>query len=85
MSSQGVWNQIDTNMLPTMCSYNACNSCARYGEFPCAWYKIAFVAIGLAGQYITRTLYTDDEVTYVRRGTGLREQCAECGWCAHSG
>ena len=63
----GIWNQIDSNMLPTMCSYNACKTCPNYGEFPCAWYKIAFVFIGLAGQFVTRTLYTDAEVNYAPR------------------
>jgi len=76
----GIWNQIDSNMLPTVCSYNACKTCPSYGEFPCAWYKIAFVFVGLLGQYITRTIYTDAEVNYAPRGH-IHERCLKCGWC----
>ena len=46
LCAQGVWNQIDSNMLPTKCSYGACTTCPKYGEFPCAWYKIGFVIVG---------------------------------------
>ena len=81
----GVWNELDANLLPKVCSYNACSECSVYGEFPCAWYKIMFVVVGLAGQYLTRTLYRDDEVSYVSRGGGIREQCAACGWCGDVG
>ena len=34
---QGMWDQVDVNLLPHMCSLNACGNCLRYGEFPCAW------------------------------------------------
>ena len=67
--------------MPPMCSSDElCVACPRYGEFPCAWYKIAFVFVGLIGQYYTRSLYNDTEVTYVRRDASLVEQCASCGW-----
>ena len=32
-----MWDQVDVNLLPHMCSLNACGNCLRYGEFPCAW------------------------------------------------
>ena len=67
-------------MLPLVCSADDCATCDSYGEFPCAWYKIAFVVVGLVGQFFTRGLYDDTEVTYVRRSTGLVEQCHSCGW-----
>ncbi len=35
--SQGLWDQIDVNILPTICSYEACGNCTAYGTFPCAW------------------------------------------------
>lgn len=34
---QGIWNQIDDNALPLICSYDACGNCTEYGAFPCAW------------------------------------------------
>jgi hypothetical protein len=102
----GVWDQIDMNVLPLQCSYNACGRCYKYGQFPCAWcepgaalrsarvhpaarlspraahtharltrYKILFIVVGLIGQFFTRGLYTDSEVTYARRGGG----CPCCG------
>lgn len=70
----GIWDSIDVNFLPLQCSYNACGRCVKYGEFPCAWYKILFTLIGLVGQYFTRGLYTDAEVTYVSRAC-----CPCCG------
>ena len=86
MCAQGVWNQIDSNMLPTKCSYGACTTCPKYGEFPCAWYKIVFVVIGLVGQYMTRTLYTEAEVAYARKAGGNSQQhCSHCGWCCGGG
>lgn len=69
--------------MPTMCSSDElCQACPTYGEFPCAWYKIAFVIVGLWGQYQTRVLYNDHEVTYSARDASLAEQCAACGWCS---
>jgi hypothetical protein len=44
---QGVWDQIDMNVLPVQCSYNACGRCFKYGQFPCAWYKVLFIIVGL--------------------------------------
>lgn len=70
----GVWDQIDMNVLPLQCSYNACGRCSKYGQFPCAWYKIGFVILGVVGQYFTRNLYVDSEVTYAPR-----KQCPCCG------
>jgi hypothetical protein len=29
--------QIDVNILPNVCSYEACGNCTKYGTFPCAW------------------------------------------------
>ena len=73
----GVWDSIDDNILPVQCSYNACGDCTEYGQFPCAWYKIVLIVLGLAGQYVTRGLYCDHEVAYMTR----REQrCCNCGW-----
>ena len=68
--------QIDMNVLPLECSYNACGRCYRFGDFPCAWYKIIFIFVGLAGQYATRGLYSDSEVTYARR---IKFDCPCCG------
>lgn len=76
---QGIWDSIDVNFLPVQCSYNACGRCVKYGEFPCAWYKILFTLIGLVGQYFTRGLYTDAEVTYVPRNNC----CPCCGDPTH--
>ena len=64
------------NVLPLECSYNACGRCYRFGDFPCAWYKIIFIFVGLAGQYATRGLYSDSEVTYARRN---KFDCPCCG------
>ena len=50
-------SQIDMNILPFMCSYEACGNCTAYGTFPCAWYKIAFTVLGLMGMFWTRQLY----------------------------
>ena len=97
MRAQGVWDQIDMNVLPLECSYNACGRCYKYGQFPCAWcgvpvalrmacrliadkpvpcrYKVLFIVVGLIGQFFTRGLYSDSEVTYARRGGG----CPCCG------
>ena len=36
-----MWDQVDVNLLPHMCSLNACGNCLRYGEFPCAWCVLA--------------------------------------------
>lgn len=71
----GVWDQIDHNVLPVKCSYRTCQ-CSAYGEFPCAWYKIFFVALGLVGMYCTRQLYQDHEVTYVERKQLFCSTCA---------
>lgn len=79
----GVWNQIDDNALPLICSYNACGDCIKYGEFPCAWYKIGFILVGIAGMYVTRGLYCDHEVTYKQRRKAAR--CCGCGWTAPGG
>ena len=104
---QGIWDQIDVNVLPTMCSYNACGNCEKYGTFPCAWcasrcsrsvvpprlacaltraraparrrYKILFIFVGLMGMFFCRSLYTDREVTYVKRGQPFMA-CADCGF-----
>lgn len=38
--------------------------------------------MGLIGQFYTRSLYNDTEVTYSRRDASLSEQCAACGWCS---
>jgi hypothetical protein len=78
---QGIWTQIEAHLMPPMCSSDElCVACPTYGEFPCAWYKIAFVIVGLVGQFYTRSLYNDTEVTYSRRDASLAEQCASCGW-----
>ena len=82
----GVWNQIDAQVLPPMCSADGCKQCDVYGDFPCAWYKIAFVAVGLVGLFVTRGLYLDSEVTYCPRGTSVAEQCCSaCGWRGAAG
>jgi hypothetical protein len=36
---------------------------------------VLFIIVGLIGQFFTRGLYTDSEVTYARRGSG----CPCCG------
>lgn len=74
----GIWDQIDVNVLPQMCSYHSCGNCEKYGTFPCAWYKILFIFVGLVGMYFTRSLYTDREVTYVKRNTFMA--CDGCGF-----
>ena len=52
--------------MPVMCSSDElCQACPRYGEFPCAWYKIAFVFVGLVGQFYTRSLYNDTGASFV--------------------
>jgi hypothetical protein len=28
---------VDVNILPVVCSYEACGNCTKYGTFPCAW------------------------------------------------
>lgn len=50
------------------------NRCARLYR-----YKILFTLIGLIGQYFTRGLYTDAEVTYVPRNNC----CPCCGEPGH--
>jgi hypothetical protein len=77
---QGLWDQIDVNILPNICSYEACGNCTAYGTFPCAWYKIMFMLIGLVGLFFTRNLYNDREVSYAPRGEELSCEC--CGWRA---
>ncbi len=84
-TAQGVWNQIDSLLLPAMCSADGCAQCDSYGEFPCAWYKIAFVAVGLMGLFFTRGLYNDTEVTYRRRSATVAEHCHSCGWSSCAG
>jgi hypothetical protein len=84
-ASQGIWNLIDSQLLPVMCSADACAQCDSYGEFPCAWYKIAFVLVGLVGLFFTRSLYNDGEVTYAPRRASVREHCAACGWSGCTG
>ena len=56
MHFQGLWDQIDVNILHNICSYEACGNCTAYGTFPCAWYKIMFMLIGLVGLFFTRNL-----------------------------
>jgi hypothetical protein len=75
--AQGLWDQIDVNLLPVVCSYEACGNCTKYGTFPCAWYKILFTGVGLLGLYFTRGLYTDREVTYAPR---MELACDCCGF-----
>jgi hypothetical protein len=60
----------------------ACSLMQAPCSLRCFRYKIAFVFLGLIGQYYTRSLYNDTEVTYSRRNASLSEQCAACGWCS---
>lgn len=75
----GLWSKIDTNVLPRACSAASCKACPSYGEFPCAWWKIGFVLVGLVGMFFTRSLYSDGEVAYAKR---RRLCCDGCGWRA---
>ena len=42
-------------------------------------YKILFIFVGLVGMFFCRSLYTDREVTYVKRGQPFMA-CADCGF-----
>ena len=52
----------------------ACGQADAPGNGSCR-YKVLFIIVGLIGQFFTRGLYSDSEVTYARRGTG----CPCCG------
>ena len=65
---------VSVRMVRHNCGPNAGQlSCSRARR-----YKIFFIVLGLVGLYFTRGLYTDREVTYVRRGKGLACDC--CGF-----